>query len=1080
MAAQTVTTTINYDDAAIGGLNNGETITINGGSVTIDADVRWNQQAAVFGNLTCSATLGGNIFFDATETWEIAFDASTGNVPTQGALGANGVTGGTSGATGELTRVWATGSLTPATAGGAMPASGFIKLRSKTGTFQDNEIITLPGGATVTVNSATGGKRSWIHVVGANTFGITLNRLNKWQCRGDWYELGETDGTDDQTFQFPVADNCSGIQIETAAGSGVYEWYPNVHYRWGTATQFIPTTDGRGKFCGQDVTTGVITIARRATNACGFKPPSGCKVRVPNIILSNSSSADWDANILAATLAIRYETTTTGLGEVDLEYVSCNWYLNLTSVYNFRLKNSTWGRQLVITTPASPIEIENCCSGCDISDPYTSTVGATNGLLFATNYQGATVNNCRITHSNAFNGAAVFILNFTNNLVCTNSRFDLFGGAGSQDRNNATNPCVQATSLTNSRFENCQFMGGRVILSAGLNLLFKNIQYCDKISGATNAVFANSILTTISSTTNLTIDGLSWFEGLTNVYTNTALFALTDTLNVIVRNIGTKTVPLVSDATLGPTSAATLTNARNVVLQRIYCDTFRTSVLTAPTTAQDIKCYDLRGAYANAFTSPGFNVDTRGAKATATAGTLTGARGIHWRDGYTSATAGFIRILGIEPTNQTANQVSLTLNGAGGWTGTGNVAMPSLGDECVWTQQYFALGHTGFSSVSFGGTNTGNFTFTFQYDTGSGWNGTWLTLDNATLAGLGAINPATGIKMKFRAVVATASSTNAINFISCITTSTTTAQLEEQPLVSDSIGRIENLESGSRIQIYNVTTSTELYNGAASGTTYDYEYLSGTVVNSGDEIRIRVAKLGYLPQTLIAIATDDGFSAAGNQIADAIYVANGIDGSTVTEFIADYPNIQVDISDPDQITTVQRVYAWLRYVETTTQGISEWFDAVDPTDDVNYEINVAVLDLKLDNTQPTPVVIGGGRLYRSDGGTIIATLSSSIQMDPNRVYQADAASLASDIWAFSTRTLTSGGNSAVASAVRTELTTELGRIDVAVSTRNATAPDNTGIAAIKAKTDNLPNSPASEEKVQESVDAANLAVALSA
>jgi hypothetical protein len=67
-----------------------------------------------------------------------------------------------------------------------------------------------------------------------------------------------------------------------------------------------------------------------------------------------------------------------------------------------------------------------------------------------------------------------------------------------------------------------------------------------------------------------------------------------------------------------------------------------------------------------------------------------------------------------------------------------------------------------------------------------------------------------------------------------------------------------------------------------------------------------------------------------------------------------------------------------------------------------------------------------------------------------------------------------------ASAVRTELTTELGRIDAAVSSRNATAPDNAGISAIKAKTDNLPTSPASEGKVQEAVDAANLAVALSA
>ena len=52
-----------------------------------------------------------------------------------------------------------------------------------------------------------------------------------------------------------------------------------------------------------------------------------------------------------------------------------------------------------------------------------------------------------------------------------------------------------------------------------------------------------------------------------------------------------------------------------------------------------------------------------------------------------------------------------------------------------------------------------------------------------------------------------------------------------------------------------------------------------------------------------------------------------------------------------------------------------------------------------------------------------------------------------------------------ASAVRTELTTELGRIDAAVSTRSApataqTISSNSDITAIKAKTDNLPASPA--------------------
>jgi hypothetical protein len=109
MANQTITTAVNYDTASISGLLNGETIFLNGGSLTINADTRWNQQAAVFGNITVSSTLGGVVAIDGTQIWEVPFSSSSGNVPTQAVLGSNGVTGVTSGSTGELTHVWGGG-----------------------------------------------------------------------------------------------------------------------------------------------------------------------------------------------------------------------------------------------------------------------------------------------------------------------------------------------------------------------------------------------------------------------------------------------------------------------------------------------------------------------------------------------------------------------------------------------------------------------------------------------------------------------------------------------------------------------------------------------------------------------------------------------------------------------------------------------------------------------------------------------------------------------------------------------------------------------------------------------------------
>jgi hypothetical protein len=63
----------------------------------------------------------------------------------------------------------------------------------------------------------------------------------------------------------------------------------------------------------------------------------------------------------------------------------------------------------------------------------------------------------------------------------------------------------------------------------------------------------------------------------------------------------------------------------------------------------------------------------------------------------------------------------------------------------------------------------------------------------------------------------------------------------------------------------------------------------------------------------------------------------------------------------------------------------------------------------------------------------------------------------------------------IATAVRTELALELGRIDAAISSRLAaagyTAPDNLSVTAIKAKTDNLPADPADESLLEAAIAA---------
>lgn len=996
MANQTVTTAVNYDDAAISGLLNGETITINGGSLTINADVRWNQQAAVFGSITCSATLGGYVAIDGTQVWELYFTASTGNVPAQGALGTNGVTGGTSGATGELTRVWATGNLEPSAAGGAMPATGWIKLRSKVGGFQAGEVVTLPGGATITITDA--GRRSWIHVVGRQSLAITPSKLNDSSMTGDWYELGTTNGADDQTFQFPVADYCPAIQIETAVGSGVYEWWLHAPegVRWGTATQFV-STDVRGKYFGIDPTTGIITIARRATNACGFKPVSGLKVRIPNIICSSAATTNYAVNVISsAANATRYRSFLgTNNPNISVDKICSNWYWSAINANNITITNSAMMPFIQNQLSTGVVTMDNLGVGCL---PFVFSLNIS--IQVAQCFVGGTLSNLRVGMLviSTADDSTISISN-SYNFTVTDCQFETFGSISSVERG-----AVAYTFLTSRcgamTLTNLTMIGAGGLFNTHLEpVSLTNVTYADRLNGTTTSAVPSAVMA-LSTCPQFVFTGpLNWFGGLTGLPSyGTLISVVSGSSDCIFQNIGTPSTPL--DCQNLSERLASVSSSRNTIIRRCYTQNVRVSnFISASVDCKNTQVDNCSTDYTDTQQTVGTNSRFRGLKCTNSTSGATAVSGTEFFDCFTSATTGRIVFAGNAGNAESGNDIATSFGPNSNFTGAGSVVMVNLNDSVTWTMSYFALGHTGFQNTTptFTGTNPANFTIEFQYDVGSGFNGTWLAATGANLSGIGAIDPAIGVKLKVRATVNTASTSNAITFIRFDTTTTSTDQDTLYPLPFDGIGDIDNLVAGSRIQIYNNTTSTELDNVVVAGTSYSYSYYVGTQVSVGDEVRIRVAKLGYLPQTLIAIATSTGFSAAANQQTDSIYVANGIDGSTVTEFTADYPNIDLEINDPDQVTTVQRIYAFLRYTETTQDGIDQWFDVVDPTDEVNYEIDATKLDLKFDNTQATPVIIGGGRIYRSDAATIIESVSGSIQMDPQRVYQSSQAFTAEEL-----------------------------------------------------------------------------------
>jgi len=210
------------------------------------------------------------------------------------------------------------------------------------------------------------------------------------------------------------------------------------------------------------------------------------------------------------------------------------------------------------------------------------------------------------------------------------------------------------------------------------------------------------------------------------------------------------------------------------------------------------------------------------------------------------------------------------------------------------------------------------------------------------------------------------------------------------------VTNIDPLDSIIRIQVYNETTSMECCNSVISGSAYTGTFLEGDQFSIGDTVRVRIvansgitAKAEYEGKTTVSSA---GWSINADQEECSVYNTNGIDGSTVTEFSADYPNIEIDVSDGDGTTSVKRLFAWWKYNLTTEEGIRNYFGGLLPDDLVNYRINVDIVDLHLDNTEATPVMVIDGRLYRSDETTVITPTGGSIQMDPDKVYSIESKS----------------------------------------------------------------------------------------
>ena len=349
-----------------------------------------------------------------------------------------------------------------------------------------------------------------------------------------------------------------------------------------------------------------------------------------------------------------------------------------------------------------------------------------------------------------------------------------------------------------------------------------------------------------------------------------------------------------------------------------------------------------------------------------------------------------------------------------------------------------AINTTGILTLANGSIINGSFTsISIDFATAGTYN-----LQNSTFSGTLTVSNSSGGAVTVKVLPGTTVVNNGPN----ITVDDTETGLVTAP----------NIIDGSRYQVYNVTQTNEISNGlvsGGSGLSLSVILGAGQDALSGDTIRLRVtyqsgtSAKNELEST--ALITSAGVTFLDSQTDNEVYNSYGIDGSTITQFSADYVADEVDITVASNFSG-KNFYSWWVYNETTAQGIDEFFGILTALDEANLRINSSLLNVFIDNNTSTNIwQTDNIRIFREDGNYPVknpaTTGGGGIDIVwRNQIFIAETG----------VSGLTPSESSALLAIPTNPLLTNDSRVDnldASISSRldaaSYTAPDNAGITA---------------------------------
>lgn len=842
MATFTVSTNTNWH--AITGRAGSDIYNVGANvTLTIDGDTRYGPNTTPttgpFAQLNCT-TFNGRIVVDGRNVRLIPYDTGSGNVPAADTVISQG------GVTGNLLGVWSALNVPPTAAGAAMPTTGFIKVRQKAG--GDYAAGALTGiGANATGADIAG----WIEIVGTDTGFIQgLDASCHVDILGEWFDLGVTSGTRNQTLQGPasLADTWyPGVFIETTVGSGVFAFWPSA----GGTLNVAQDARGQVVWCGSQ---GDVRIGHNGTSDAGQLPAAGLRVVIGNIIwMSTNTTIGLGVNKNPTSMSVSGKFA---LGAISGGAAGAYAIDKLTSNVGFGVSAST--QSIAATYYAqlnnltfrvmSPSSLSRCGVG--------AKAGST-GQAFSVSDTGALVDISDSVFTGLLPAAFVPLCQLSAMQLVSfyRTRFAMLSPrVGNQ------NILFGNAATRGGVYEDCEFIGGQVVIPQ--SAVARRMKFCDRIFGTIDSV---QPMVGITVSNDATLDGLEWLIATPNTcHPYNGL--VQKTIGSKVRNIGSPAAPL-DLGTVNPCRgfygfpAGGVNTWNDNQVERCY-------VKNGVTFALDQSgAMGIRGVYNNiglygatlAGVSPvtvaeatykGLNTDNAGAFFV-----NAGKPGTHFADLFYSDTAGRIYVLGSTPTARSATQCVLSGGAVG--NGSTSIYLFGVGATAEYTT-HFIRGHTGFQNVT-QVSGTGGFTTTvfanstveYDLDKGAGFSGTWKAVSGANMSAETGIDPATGFRLKVRVI----SNIPTLQTFSSFFFHTTTTAADRYTLypIDESTVTVSGLATGSRVKVTRVDTGALLYSGVESSgaVSFQTDYVGQIAI----EARKASSAPYYQPWTTLATLT---------------------------------------------------------------------------------------------------------------------------------------------------------------------------------------------------------------------------------